>query len=199
MKDLFEITSFIRNVVDGRECDFNDTENRYLRQFGIKVLTGMREADDARLNPETELDRMKRAAGHVGYNDSSVVDFVCEKNDLMFSIVVAYGQWFLGNDILWKGRLLSADNHENALGDEPVGYDPMDLHKFELYGTGYCLPSEPEESVTLKEAILRRTRKKIFEHIRDGENRKILDELNKLYDIAYSKGWDDGQAELIPH
>ena len=99
----------IRQIVaalNGRECTFNEKDDLYLSQFGIRRITPVRNTADIIPDDEkSDLDRAKEKAGFTGCNDSYLQDFVCEKNGVQFNVFIFYGVWQVGFRVLHEGRL----------------------------------------------------------------------------------------------
>ena len=106
MKPLHQILAVIGKI-EGHECPALD--DAFLKQFGIKRLTGLRDTC------ETALDRAQFDAGHIVCNDSAMRDFVCEKDGLQFGVFIYAGVWALGDDVLYQGHLLYS--HPGAIND----------------------------------------------------------------------------------
>lgn len=93
-------------AVNGRECTFDEKDDRYLAQFGIRRITKTRNTADFIPDTEkTDLDRAKEKAGFTGCNDSYLQDFVCEKDGVQFNVFIFYGVWQVGFRVLHEGCL----------------------------------------------------------------------------------------------
>ena len=107
-------------ALDGREDDFGPKGDAFLRQFGIRRLTGLRDSWKDDHAEETDLDRAIRRQGLTGcVNDTDILDFVIEKNGVQMYVYIQWGIWNVGRQILLPGsrfpRLLSRDEVRSYL------------------------------------------------------------------------------------
>ena len=102
-------TNLIKDLhtkIDGYECTFDHKDDEFLASLGLKKLTGLRDTCEKH-TPETELDRLKYEAGHIGCNESAMQDFVCEKDGLQLGVFIYGGQWFMGIDTCYNNKLIT--------------------------------------------------------------------------------------------
>ena len=144
-KTFSETIGFLHSVIDYHGCRFNDTDKAFLSQFGIKTLTALRDScDDSPEVRDTLFDVLQRSVGHNGCNNGSDVDFLCEKDGVVFMIYIHCGYMFIADDILVGNCLMSPGDSGHPFDNDEVGYDPMDYHKFDGYGSGYVVVASKE-------------------------------------------------------
>lgn len=104
---LMGIARAVRDVLSGREIEFGPQADLFLKQFGIRRLTELRdsykveeEEDPQKL---TALDEAMGRSNFAGVNNAAVQDFVIEKNGIQMYIFIEYGIWYVGNFVLFPG------------------------------------------------------------------------------------------------
>ena len=104
---LMGIARAVRDVLSGREIEFGPQADLFLKQFGIRRLTELRdsykveeEEDPQKL---TALDEAMGRSNFAGVNNTAVQDFVIEKNGIQMYIFIEYGIWYVGNFVLFPG------------------------------------------------------------------------------------------------
>ena len=104
---LMGIARAVRDALSGREIEFGPQADLFLKQFGIRRLTELRdsykveeEEDPQKL---TALDEAMGRSNFAGVNSTAVQDFVVEKNGIQMYIFIEYGIWYVGNFVLFPG------------------------------------------------------------------------------------------------
>ena len=115
MNEFLTLINQIHTWLHGHECPSGIIDHEYLKQFGITAVTGLRKT--AEKQPEkcmtNDLDRYHVQYDLLGCNSDTLEDFVCRKDDLYFSIFTNYGQWFVGNFVLYnRGPIWTTYNNE---------------------------------------------------------------------------------------
>ena len=71
--------------------------DEYLKQFGVKRLTGIRNAIDEETPIETPIDYALLKEGLLGaHNNHTMQYFVCEKDGIEFLLFIEWGIWSFG-------------------------------------------------------------------------------------------------------
>lgn len=99
---LMGIARAVRDALSGREIEFGPQADLFLKQFGIRRLTELRDSYKSDHKNETDLDMAIERAGRTGcVNDTGLQDFVIEKNGMQLYVFIQYGIWSVGNFVLF--------------------------------------------------------------------------------------------------
>ena len=99
---LMGIARAVRDALSGREIEFGHQADLFLKQFGIRRLTELRDSYKSDHKNETDLDMAIERAGRTGcVNDTGLQDFVIEKNGMQLFVFIQYGIWSVGNFVLF--------------------------------------------------------------------------------------------------
>lgn len=92
----------ITEALDGHKCDFGPKDIAFLKQFGIRHVTGIRNSSEGNLNKNSPaIDRELAQIGFFGaVNSCSLQDFVIEKDGLQMLVSIEWGAWSVGRHVL---------------------------------------------------------------------------------------------------